>query len=331
LNLEQDAEIDGPTGHWVITIIHRTSVEPALSRVLGVLKEQGLELDDYQALSHMMPDGRIRTPEGGLGYSCCAVHASGHREEEGRDVVAALRNELRELADRAGADVALQRKADYARPRKLFCFDMDSTLIQGEVIDELAKIAGVADRVVTITASAMRGEIEFQESFRRRVALLAGLPQARVYELLERIPLMEGAERLFRTLNARGAKTAILSGGFTFFADYLREKLRVHHIHANVLEVDEDGSVTGVVRTQIVDGARKAALLQQIAADENIPLDQVVAVGDGANDLPMLKLAGMGVAFHAKPVVRAAAEFSMTHTGLDGLLYLLGIPDREWS
>jgi phosphoserine phosphatase len=318
-------------GHWVVTILDRSSVEGALGRVVEMVKEQGLEVDRIEALSHVMPDGMIRTPEGGPAYSCCAVYAYGHRFEEGRDVEAALRADLRHAADSHGVDLALQRGSEYGRQQRLFCFDMDSTLIQGEVIDELAKMAGVADRVVAITASAMRGEIEFQESFRRRVALLAGLPQARVHELLDRIPLMEGAERLFRTLKARGARTVILSGGFTFFGAYLQEKLGVDHVHANHLEVDAQGYVTGEVRTQIVDGARKAALLQEIASTENIPLAQVVAVGDGANDLPMLKLAGMGVAFHAKPVVRASAAYSVSHVGLDGLLYLLGIPDREWA
>lgn len=310
---------------WVITVIDRTSVERALGPVVDIVKEQGLELDRIEALSHVMPDARIETPEGGSGYSCAEIWAYGTLEDE-----AQVRAEYAELADEIAVDIAFQRASDHARERRLFVFDMDSTLIQAEVIDELAKMAGAADRVVAITASAMRGEIEFQESFRRRVALLAGLPAARVHELLERIPLMEGAERLFRTLKLRGAKTAILSGGFTFFGSYLKEKLGVDHVHANELDVDADGYVTGEVRGPIVDGLRKAELLVEIAGCEGIPLEQVVAVGDGANDLPMLKLAGMGVAFHAKPVVRASAAFSMSHVGLDGLLYLLGVPDWEW-
>jgi len=320
---------DGATGDWVITIIHRRSVEHALGRVYDMVKEQGLELDLIHTLSHVMHDGMIRTPEGSPGYSCCEVFFYGHRMEHGRDVEAAMRAELREMAEDAEADLVLESKAEHGRPMRLFCFDMDSTLIQGETIDELAKMAGVGEQVVAITAAAMRGELQFQESFRRRVALLRGLPEARVLEAIDRLPLMEGAERLFRTLKARGAKTAVFSGGFTFLGDYLKEKLGVDHVFANHLDI-QDGAVTGEVTGGIVDGARKAELLIEIAGREGIPLEQVAAVGDGANDLPMLGLAGMGVAFHAKPVVRAAARYAMTHVGLDGLLYLLGVPDREW-
>ena len=306
---------------WVITIVDRDSVEAATGRVEEKAEKCGLEVVSIEVLSRP-------SAQGGSGYACNAIFV----QDSGLEPAAeALSSGLRELADEIGVDLAIQSRSEYGVERRLFCFDMDSTLIQGEVIDELAKMAGVADRVVAITASAMRGEIEFQESFRRRVTLLAGLPYSRVRELLDRIPLMEGAERLFRTLKARGAKTAILSGGFTFFGEHLQEKLGVDYVYANVLDVDAEGYVTGQVREPIVDGACKAALLQQIAAEENIPLSQVVAVGDGANDLPMLGLAGMGVAFHAKPVVRAAARFSMTHTGLDSLLYLLGVPDWEWS
>ena len=306
--------------HWVITLVGRSSVEQALKPVAGVLKEQGLRVGGIKALSgaQQLEDARK--------YACAEIDAQGPVGDE-----AGMRTAFLALSDELAVDVVFQQESAYRQERQLFVFDMDSTLIQGEVIDELAKMAGVADRVVAVTASAMRGEIEFQESFRRRVALLAGLPEARTRELLDRIPLMEGAERLFRTLKARGAKTAILSGGFTFFGAYLKEKLGVDYVFANELDVDADGYVTGAVRGQIVDGARKAALLMEITSREGIRLEQVVAVGDGANDLPMLRLAGMGVAFHAKPIVRASAAFSMTHVGLDGLLYLLGIPDWEWT
>jgi phosphoserine phosphatase len=225
-------------------------------------------------------------------------------------------------------DIAFQRESIFRRNRRLFAFDMDSTLIQGEVIDELAKMAGVADKVVAITESAMRGEIEFQESFRRRVTLLRGLPEQRVLELLGRIPLVEGAEQLIGTLKMLGYKTAILSGGFTFFARHLQQRLGIDYVFANELDV-VDGKVTGEVRTDIVDGPRKAELLRQIAQKENISLEQVVAVGDGANDLPMLGIAGMGIAFRAKPIVRQTAGHAVSFLGLDSLLYLIGVRERD--
>jgi phosphoserine phosphatase len=189
-------------------------------------------------------------------------------------------------------------------------------------------MAGVANQVVKITESAMRGEIEFKESFRRRVALLKGLQGSRVRELLDKIPLAEGAERLICTLKTLGYKTAILSGGFTFFAHHLQARFGIDYVHANELEM-ADGLVTGEVTGAIVDGPRKAELLRQIAEQEKISLEQVIAVGDGANDLPMLKLAGMGIAFRAKPLVRQSASHSLTHLGLDSLLYLIGVRDRD--
>src|SRR5947208_3227780 len=205
---------------------------------------------------------------------------------------------------------------------------MDSTLIQGEVIDELAKLHGVGEQVASITAAAMRGELDFKQSFTRRMSLLQGLPEQRVQEVLHSVPLADGAERLISTLKALGYKTAILSGGFTFFGQHLQKRLGIDHVFANHLEI-MDGTVTGKVAEEIVDGAKKAQLLAQIAQWENISLDQVVAVGDGANDLPMLNAAGMGIAFHAKPLVRESARHAVSHLGLDGILYLLGVRDRD--
>jgi phosphoserine phosphatase len=267
--------------------------------------------------------------------ACIEVRASGaiRAEEDLRASVAgrdedAMRAEFVALAQQLPIDIAFQRESLFRRNRRLFAFDMDSTLIQGEVIDELAKLAGVADQVVKITESAMRGEIEFQQSFRRRVALLKGLPESRVHELIEKIPLAEGAERLIGTLKTLGYKTAILSGGFTFFAHHLQRRFGIDYVHANELEF-ANGHVTGEVNGPIVDGPRKAALLKQIAQQEKISLEQVIAVGDGANDLPMLNLAGMGIAFRAKPLVRQSAGHSLTQLGLDGLLYLIGVRDRD--
>jgi phosphoserine phosphatase len=205
---------------------------------------------------------------------------------------------------------------------------MDSTLIQGEVIDELAKLHGVGDQVSAITAAAMRGELDFKQSFTRRLALLRGLPAQSLETVLHSVPLAEGAERLVSTLKMLGYKTAILSGGFTFFGEHLRARLGIDYVYANELEM-ENAAVTGKVVGEIVDGKKKAELLEALALKENISLDQVVAVGDGANDLPMLNLAGMGIAFHAKPLVRERANHAVSHLGLDSLLYLIGVRDRD--
>jgi phosphoserine phosphatase len=304
---------------FLITILGRAISADALSRVGGIIAGYGLNIDRIQRLSRRLSLA-VHTA---AANACVEMRASGsvHNEDQMRAAFVALAQEL-------PIDIAFQRENIFRRNRRLFAFDMDSTLIQGEVIDELAKIAGVADKVVKITESAMRGEIEFQESFRRRVALLKGLPEARVHELIGKIPLAEGAEQLISTLKTLGYKTAILSGGFTFFARHLQSRFGIDHIHANELEF-ADGKVTGEVSGQIVDGARKAALLAEIAQQERISLEQVVAVGDGANDLPMLNLAGMGIAFRAKPLVRQNAEHSLAQLGLDGLLYLIGVRDRD--
>jgi phosphoserine phosphatase len=225
-------------------------------------------------------------------------------------------------------DVAVQEDNLYRRSRRLVCFDMDSTLIQTEVIDELAKVAGIGDQVAAITEAAMRGEMDFSESFRRRMALLEGLDESVLAGIAERLPITEGAERLIKHLRHFGYKVAILSGGFTYFANYLKEKLGIDYVYANTLDF-KDGKLTGKVVGEIIDGQMKAKLLRQLAEQEGISLEQVIAVGDGANDLPMLSIAGLGIAFHAKPIVKEQAKHSIATLGLDGILYLLGMRDRE--
>lgn len=304
---------------FIITLLGRAISAKQLSKVTAVLAQQALNVDLIERLSGRLSLA-IHSP---TANACVEIHASGRARSQDE-----MRAGFLALAQEFPIDIAFQRESIFRRNRRLFAFDMDSTLIQGEVIDELAKMAGVADQVVKITESAMRGEIEFKESFRRRVALLKGLPEHRVRELLGQIPLADGAERLICTLKTLGYKTAILSGGFTFFAHHLRARFGVDYVYANELEM-ADGAVTGQVTGAIVDGARKAELLQQIAEQERISLEQVIAVGDGANDLPMLKLAGMGIAFRAKPLVRQSASHSLTHLGLDGLLYLIGVRDRD--
>jgi phosphoserine phosphatase len=257
------------------------------------------------------------------GQVCVELAISGAAADED-----AIRAQLVELTSETGIDIAFQTDDVYRRNRRLVAFDMDSTLIRAEVIDELAKVAGVGDQVAAITESAMRGELDFQASFRKRVGLLKGLPEAKLAEVSASIPLMDGAERLVSTLKRLGYKTAILSGGFTFVGRELQKKLGIDYLFANQLDVQE-GAVTGEVLPPIIDGARKAQLLREIAASEGLDMQQVIAVGDGANDLPMLRLAGLGIAFRAKPVVRASARQAISTLGLDGILYLLGVRDRE--
>jgi phosphoserine phosphatase len=225
-------------------------------------------------------------------------------------------------------DIAYQENNVYRRHRRLVAFDMDSTLIQAEVIDELAKRAGVGKQVAAITERAMYGEIDFKESFIQRVALLKGLPESALGEVAAVLPLTEGMERLISTLKKLGYKTAILSGGFTYFGRTLQRRFGFDYVFSNELEI-ENGALTGRVVGEIVDGERKAQLLANIAKHEGISLEQTIAVGDGANDLPMLSIAGLGIAFNAKPIVKESAKQSLNTLGLDGILYLMGLSERE--
>lgn len=241
----------------------------------------------------------------------------------------ALRSRLLQLSQEMGIDVSSHVDDIYRRNRRLVVFDMDSTLVQVEVIDELAKLTGVGEEVATVTAAAMRGELDFKASLTQRVALLQGLPESVLAEVAAALPLMEGAQRVTSTLKRLGYKIGIISGGFDYFGHHLQQKLGFDYVYANRLEII-NGKLTGRVLGEIIDGPKKAELLQQIAHAENISLEQTIAVGDGANDIPMLSTAGMGVAFHAKPLVREKAERAISNLGLDGLLFLIGIREREF-
>ena len=304
---------------FLLTLLGPSITAEHLTEASGIAARNGLNIDRIDRLSGRTP----LDPGEGPGRVCVELAVSGEPSDED-----AIRGELMRMTSIHDLDIAFQHDNVYRRNRRLVAFDMDSTLIQGEVIDELAKLAGVGGQVEAITEAAMRGELDFQASFRKRVSLLKGLPASALDDVVRRVPLMDGAERLVGTLRRLGYKTAILSGGFTFFGRTLQQRLGIEYLHSNELAI-ENGVVTGEVIPPIVDGARKAAMLKEIAQKENLSMEQVIAVGDGANDLPMLRLAGLGIAFRAKPLVRQSAKQAISKLGLDGILYLLGVRDRD--
>jgi phosphoserine phosphatase len=306
---------------YIITLLARKITADQLARVTAVVSSHGLNIDSINRLSGRIPLGELPA----LSKACVEFSVRGPLQDSG-----AFRRDLLEVAGALDVDLAFQQDNMYRRNRRLVVFDMDSTLIEAEVIDELAHLAGVGEQVSAITERAMRGELDFSESFRARVALLRGLPEQALQQVGERLKMTEGASHLIATLRTLGYKTAILSGGFTYFARALQARLGMDYVYANELDI-VDGVVTGEVSGSIVDGARKAELLRQLALQEGIDLQQVIAVGDGANDLPMLSIAGLGIAFRAKPLVKQSAEQSISTLGLDAILYLLGFSDRDQS
>lgn len=302
---------------YIVTIVGRKLTAKQIAGVSRIIAEQDMNIDDIKRLTGRIPlDENARTPKASVEFS---VRGTPKDKEQ-------MKADFLKLATELQVDISFQEDSMYRRMRRLICFDMDSTLIETEVIDELAMRAGVGDEVKAITESAMRGEIDFSTSFKKRCALLKGLDVSVMQEIAENLPITEGADRLMRILKKVGFKIAILSGGFTYFGNYLKQKFGIDYVYANELEV-VDGKLTGRHVGEIVDGKRKAELLRLIAQVENVDLRQTVAVGDGANDLPMISIAGLGIAFHAKPKVKATAEQSISTIGLDGILYFLGYKD----
>lgn len=305
---------------YILTAIGRSLSAAQIHAASQVIASHGLNIDTIKRLTGRMS---IMHPERNV-RACVEFSIRGTLEDK-----VALQKELMSMSRSSGMDFSFQKDDMYRRMRRLICFDMDSTLIQTECIDELARRHGVYDQVAAITERAMRGEIDFKESFTERVALLKGLDISVMQDIADHLPITEGTDRLMSVLKTCGYKIAILSGGFTYFGEHLQKKYGIDYVYANELEVGEDGKLTGRYVGEIVDGRRKADLLRLIAMTEKVNIAQTIAVGDGANDLPMLLEAGLGIAFHAKPRVKEEARQSLSTIGLDGVLYFLGFKDSH--
>ncbi|HEY7885564.1 MAG TPA: phosphoserine phosphatase SerB [Cellvibrionaceae bacterium] len=304
---------------YIVTLLARQVTAGQIADLTDVTVKHGLNIDNINRLS-----GRVELDALDNKSSACVEFSVRGEPAD----LKALRADFMELSTRHEVDIAFQRDTVYRRNRRLVCFDMDSTLIEAEVIDELAKAAGVGEQVAAITEAAMRGELDFKQSFARRMALLKGLDESVLADIAANLRLTEGAEKLISSLKKLGYKTAILSGGFQYFGEHVKQRLGIDYVYANELDI-VDGKVTGQVKGDVIDGARKAELLTMLAQREGIMPEQTIAVGDGANDLPMLSAAGLGIAFRAKPLVKASAEQAISTLGLDAILYLMGFRERD--
>lgn len=304
---------------YIITILGEKLSAEQISKVTQVISDKNLNIDAIKRLT-----GRTSLVKKD-DYPRASIELSIRGEISNKSD---LTKSFLQLSKDLNVDIAFQEDNIYRRNRRLVCFDMDSTLIQTEVIDELAELAGVGAEVKAITESAMQGEIDFNESFKKRMKLLKGLKEEVLKDVAINLPITKGARRLIDTLKSYGFKTAILSGGFTYFGNYLQKELGIDYVYANQLEI-KDGKLTGNYLGDIVDGNKKAEYLKEIAKKEGLNISQTIAIGDGANDLAMLNLAGLGIAFHAKPKVKDNAQSSISSIGLDGVLYLLGYHDKH--
>ncbi len=304
---------------YIINILGERLSASQIAAVAQIMSDQNLNIESIMRMT-----GRASVTEVSESpRACVQLTVTGYIQNK-----ETLTSSFMQVSRELNVDLSFQEDNMFRRNRRLVCFDMDSTLIQTEVIDELAMLAGVGDQVKAITESAMNGEIDFNESFKKRMALLEGLSEDVLQNVAKNLPITKGAHRLMKALKYYGYKTAILSGGFTYFGEYLQKELGIDYVHANQLEI-KDGKLTGNYLGEIVDGNKKAEYLKAIAEKEGFDINQTIAVGDGANDLPMLNLAGLGIAFHAKPKVKESASTSISSLGLDGVLYLLGYQDRH--
>ena len=304
---------------YIITLLANGISAEQLSTVTRIIEQHGLNIDAVRRLSGRVPLDGMDT----MGRASVEMSVRGPLADQ-----RALKEALFLAAGQLTFDFSVQEDSVYRRNRRLVAFDMDSTLIEAEVIDELAARHGVGEQVAQITAGAMRGELDFSESLKRRVGLLKGLSEQALLEVAEIVPVTEGTHRLVSSLKHFGYKTAIISGGFETVGRRLQTELGIDYLFANALEI-ADGKLTGELEGDIVDAERKAEILEELCRREGISSHQSIAIGDGANDLRMLTAAGLGVAFHAKPVVRESAGHAISNFGLDSVLYLLGFSDQD--